>query len=153
MRGNLSPRDNTLYQTVSRLPVPNQVFLGSWMTDIYQEGHSQRSAPQRRHMAHLRRHSHCAPRKPSGCDEGGDKTHRPTKVECTCQAPGHLSCLNLGRAQNTGPNESAPLLSIQEPEPERLRPEKCTQPRAHFRNFPCRAIWSLSSVDQKAHTP
>ena len=45
-RGNLSPRDNTLYQTVSRLPVPNQVFLRSWMVDIHQEGHSQRSAPK-----------------------------------------------------------------------------------------------------------
>ena len=53
-RGNLSPRDGILHQTVSRLPVANQVFLGSWMVDICQEGHSQRSAPQRRHMAHLR---------------------------------------------------------------------------------------------------
>ena len=26
-----------------------------------------------------------------------------------CQAPGHLSCSDLGRAQNTGPTESAPL--------------------------------------------
>ena len=28
-RGNLSPRDGILYQTVSRLPAANQVFLGS----------------------------------------------------------------------------------------------------------------------------
>ena len=35
----------------------------------------------------------------------------------------------------------------QEPEPEQLRPGKCTQPRACFRQFPCRATWSLSSVD------
>ena len=41
-KGNLSPRD-------SRLPVANQVFLGSWMVDICQEDHSLRSAPQRRH--------------------------------------------------------------------------------------------------------
>ena len=53
-RGNLSPRGGILHQTVSRLPVANQVFLGSWMVDICQKGHSQRSAPQRRHMAHLR---------------------------------------------------------------------------------------------------
>ena len=76
-RGNLSPRDCILYQTVSRLPVANQDFLGFWMVDIHQEGHSQRSAPQRRHMAHLRRHSHCAHRKPSSWDRGGDKMHRP----------------------------------------------------------------------------
>ena len=44
-KGNLGPRDGILYQTVSRLPVANQVFLGSWMVDICQEGCSQRSAP------------------------------------------------------------------------------------------------------------
>ena len=44
-RGNLCPRDGILHQTVSRLPVTNQVFLGSWTVDICQEGHSQRSAP------------------------------------------------------------------------------------------------------------
>ena len=62
-RGKLSPRDSIPYQTVSRLPVANQVFLGFWMVDIHQEGCSQRSAPQKRHMAHLRRHAHCTPRK------------------------------------------------------------------------------------------
>ena len=36
--GNLGPRDGILYQTVSRLPVANQVFLGSWTVDIYQKG-------------------------------------------------------------------------------------------------------------------
>ena len=60
---------------LSRLPVANQVFLGSWMVDICQEGCSQRSAPQRRHTAHLRWHSCCALRKPSSWDRGGDKTH------------------------------------------------------------------------------
>ena len=48
-RGKLGPRDGILYQTASRLPVANQVFLGSWTVDIHQEGRSQRSAPQRRH--------------------------------------------------------------------------------------------------------
>ena len=33
-RGNLGPRDGILHQTVSRLPVANQVFLGSWTIDI-----------------------------------------------------------------------------------------------------------------------
>ena len=37
-RGNLGPRDGILHQTVSRLPVTNQVFLGSWTVDIYQKG-------------------------------------------------------------------------------------------------------------------
>ena len=45
-RGNLGPRDGITHQTVSRLPVANQVFLRSWPVDIRQEGRSQRSAPQ-----------------------------------------------------------------------------------------------------------
>ena len=44
-RDKLGPRDGILYQTVSRLPVANQIFLGSWMVGIHPEGHSQRSAP------------------------------------------------------------------------------------------------------------
>ena len=43
-RGNLGPRDVILHQTMSRFPVANQVFLGSWMVDICQEGCSLRSA-------------------------------------------------------------------------------------------------------------
>ena len=77
MRGNLGPRDGILYQTVSRLPVANQVFLGSWTVDIHQEGHSQRSAPQRRHMAHLRWCSHSTPGKLSSWDREVIKTHSP----------------------------------------------------------------------------
>ena len=72
MRGNLGPRDGIFHQTVSRLPVANQVFLGSWMVDIWEK-----SAPQRRHTTHLRRHSRCIPRKPRGWDWGGDKMHFP----------------------------------------------------------------------------
>ena len=34
--------------------------------------------------------------------------------------------LGPGKAQNTGPTESAPLWSTQKPEPEWLRPGKCT---------------------------
>ena len=68
--------------------------------------------------------------------------------ECVlAKPPGHLSCSDLGRAQNTGPTKSAPLWNTQKPESEQLRPGKCTQPRACFRQFPCRATWSLSSVD------
>ena len=135
-RGKLGPRDGIPYQNVSRLPVANQVYLGSWVVDIHREGHSQRSALQRIPTAHLRWHSCCAPRKLSSWDQGGDKMHC-TWGECTHQAPGRLSCSDLGRAQNTGPTESVPLWSTREPEPERLRPGKRTQPRAHFRKFPC----------------
>ena len=43
-RGKLGPRDSNPYQTVNRLPVANQDFLGLWMVDIHQEGRNQRSA-------------------------------------------------------------------------------------------------------------
>ena len=74
-RGKVGPRGGITYQTASRLPVANQVFLGSWMVNIHQEGHSQRSSLQRRHTAHLREHSCCASWKPSGWDQGGDNMH------------------------------------------------------------------------------
>ena len=69
-RGNLGPRDGILHHSVSRLPVANQIFLGSWTVDICQEGRSLRSAPQRRHTAHMRWGSHGTPGKLSGRDQG-----------------------------------------------------------------------------------
>ena len=111
-RDNLGPRDGIIHQTVSRIPVANQVFLGSWTVDICQEGRNLRSAPQRRHRAHLRWRSHWAPRKPSGWDGGGHKKHHATWGERAHQAPGCLSCSDLGRAQNAWPTEFVPLWSI-----------------------------------------
>ena len=119
------------------------------MVDIHQEGRSQRPAPQRRHTAHLRRCSCGALGKPRGWD--GEVIRRSAQLgECAHQAPGHQSRSDLGRAQNAGPTESASLWSTREPEPERLRPGKCTQPRACFRQSPCRATWSLGSVDRES---
>ena len=124
-RGNLGPRDGILHQTVSRLPVANQVFLGSWMVDICQEGCSQRAASQRTHTAHLRWCSCDTPGKLSGWDRGGDKMHRPPGTGCSSSTwlpellrPGkgtnlysthsgpenlNLSSLDLGSARNPGP--------------------------------------------------
>ena len=133
--------------TPSHLPPhSNQVFLGSWTVDIHQEGCSQISDPQKRHTAHLKRRSHCKLRKLSCWDGGSNKIHHTWGV-CAHQAPGCLSYSELGRAQNAGPTKSVPLWSTQESEPEWLRPGKCTQTRAHVRQFPCRATWSLRSVD------
>ena len=134
-RGQSQPQRGIIYQTASRL-VANQDFLGFWMVGICWEGRSQRSAPQKRHMAHLRWCSCCTPRKPSSWDQGGDKIHCPTWGECAHQAPVYLSCLDLGRAKNAGPTESVPLWSTQEPEPKQLRPGKCTQPKVRFRQIP-----------------
>ena len=53
VRGNFGPRDGILHQSGSRLPVANHVFLGYWTVDICQEGCNLRSAPERRHTAHL----------------------------------------------------------------------------------------------------
>ena len=59
-----------------------------------------------------------------------------SRTDCAHQTPGHLSCSDLGRAQNAGPTESALLRTTRVPEPERLRPGKCIQPRAGIRLFP-----------------
>ena len=85
--------------------IANQDFLGFWMVDIYQESCSQRSAAQKLKSAH------CTHRKLSSWDGEGDKTHPQPGGDCAHQAPGHLSCLDLGRAQNAGPTKSAPLWS------------------------------------------
>ena len=90
---------------------------------------SQRSAPQERYTVHLRRRAGCTPRKPSSRDGGCNKLQPPSAGDCARQASGHLSCLDLGRAQNAGPTKSEPLWSTREPEPEWLRPGKCMQPR------------------------
>ena len=72
--GKSQPQRCILNQTMSRLLVASQVFLGSWMVDIHQEGHSQRSGPQRRHRAHLRWGTHSKLR---GWNQEGDKMHCP----------------------------------------------------------------------------
>ena len=47
-QGAISAEETSiLQQTMSRLPVANHIFLGSWMADNCQEGHSLRSAPWR----------------------------------------------------------------------------------------------------------
>ena len=58
-----------------------------------------------------------------------------SRSDCARQTPHHLSCLDLGRAQNAGAIESALLRTIQVPEPERLRPGRCMQPRAGLQQF------------------
>ena len=76
-KGQSLPQRDILYQTASRLPVANQDFFGFWTVDIRQESRSQRSAPQKRHTAHLRWACLLPPRKLSSWDWGGDKTHSP----------------------------------------------------------------------------
>ena len=101
---HLSPRNGILHQTVSQLLVANQIFLVSWTVGIHQEGHSQRSAPQRRHMAPLRRCSCCTPRKPRGWDQGGDKMHCP---------PGRVHSPNTWSPELLGPGKGTKHLPNQ----------------------------------------
>ena len=49
--------------------------------------------------------------------------------DCARQTPHHLSCSELGRAQNAGPTESAPLRTTRVPEPEWLEPGMSAQGR------------------------
>ena len=58
-------------------------------------------------MAHLRWCSCGAPRKQSGWDQGDDTLRYMAHLgECTHQAPGCLSCSDLGRAQNACPTHT-----------------------------------------------
>ena len=93
--------------------VANQDFLGFWTVNI-----------------RLRRCAGCTPSKPSG--RTGEALSRSNH---TRQIPGHLSCLDLGRAQNAGPTKSAPLRTTQVPELERLRPGRCMQSRPGLGRF------------------
>ena len=77
---------------------------------------------------HLKMCASCTPRKPSGGEAIIHSNH-------TRQTPHHLSCSDLGRAQNTGPTESAPLRTTRVPEPEWLGPGKCRQPRPNIHLF------------------
>ena len=135
-RGTITAPREASYTKLQADFIVNQDFLGFRMVDIHREGCSQRSAPQKRHMAHLRRHSCCTPRKPSGYDGGGDKSQPSTGGDCACQAPGDLSCSDLGQAQNAGPTKFAPIWSTREQEPKQLRSGECMQPRACNREFP-----------------
>ena len=88
-----------------------------------------------------------------GPDLGHEGTSHCIWGECALQVPGHLSCSDLGRAQNSGPTESMLLWSTRESEPEWHRSEKCTQPKVHLRQFPSRATRTLNSVNQEStHT-
>ena len=74
-----------------------------------------------------------------------------SRCDHTRQTPDHLSCSDLRRAQNGGPTESVPLRTTRVPEPEWLRPGKCTQPRAGLRQFPAEQI-ELKQCRQGKHT-
>ena len=75
-RGNLGPREASSTKLQAGF-VAKQDFLGFWKADLHQEGCSQRSAPRKRHTAHLRWARLLPPRKPSGWDWGVDKMHSP----------------------------------------------------------------------------
>ena len=64
--------------------IANQEFLGFWMVDTHWEGRSQRSAPQKRHTEHLRRHACCTPRKVSSWD--GEVIRYPAHLGVTALA-------------------------------------------------------------------
>ena len=138
-----APETGILHRTVCVLLVINHVFLGSWMVDICQEGCSLRSARgDTRHTwdgAHTQETKWLGPGRWLRCT-----AHLG---QCAHHAPSCLSCLDLGRAQNTHPPECVLLWSTREPEPEQLRPGKYMKHRACFGQCPCRAPWNLSSVD------
>ena len=110
-RGNHSPREASSTKLQAGF-IANQGFLGFWTVDI-----------------HLRRCASCTTRKPSSRDGGDDKSQRQ-------HLPNSWSPELLGPGKGTKRRpESAHLWSTPVPEPERLRPGKCIQPRAGLRQF------------------
>ena len=107
------------------------------MVDICQEGHSYRPAPQNRHKVHRTGvHGNW------GWDCGGGKEHC-TWGECVNQAPGCLSCWGRGR-HKTQAQPSLLLCGV----PENLNLSGLGLGSAcNAGPAPCRAAWSLSSVD------
>ena len=114
------------------------------MVDICQQCHTLRSASHRGHMAHLGLCSCSTPEKLSGLVQAVDMMHGPPG---TVHSPSNRSpeFLDLGRTQNTQSIQVCPL--VEDPIPEWLRPGKCMKQSSHLGQCPCRAAWSLSSVD------
>jgi len=129
-RGQLRAQRGIIYQLQEGF-IANQDFLGFWMVDICQEGHSQRSATRRDTQNTWERAPVVHPEnQAAGTGE---------VISCSdraCQEPGHRSCSHLGRPQNAGPTEAVPLWSTWVSEPEQLRPERCIRPRTGLRKFP-----------------
>ena len=96
------PQRGIPYQTVNRLPVSNQYFLRFWM--IRWEGCSQRSAPQKRHMAHWRWVHRCHPgNQAAGTREVIRHTCHPRRVSSPNTWLPEL--LGPGKGTNCRPNQ------------------------------------------------
>ena len=93
------------------------------MVDIFQEGHSQSPAPQKRHKVHQ---TGGRMETEAGTAEGRRPLHRG-RVRSSSWLP---ELFGPGKAQNPGPTESVLLWSTRKPEPEQLGPGKSTQLRA-----------------------
>ena len=94
----------------------------------------------------LRRCASCTPRKLSGREV-------ISHSNWARQTPHHLSCSDLGRAQNAGPAESVPLRTTRVPEPEQLRPGRCKQPMAGLRWFPTEQPRAWAAWAGRLHAP
>ena len=87
----ISVPETTSFIKLTRLPVADHVFLGSWMVHIHQECHSLRWAPQGRPTTHLGNRA--------ARIREGRKTHGPAgavRSRSTCLP----ECLDQGRAQH-----------------------------------------------------
>ena len=69
-----------------------------------------------------------------------------------CQTPHHLSCLDLGRAQNADPTKSTPMRTTQVLEHERLGTGRCMQPTAGLGQFPVEQHRAWAVWAGRAHT-
>ena len=107
-QGPLSaPEPGILHQTVNKLPVANYIFLGSWMLTYVRRVTASymlsRGGTWRTWNAAIAPHPG---NWVAGTQAAG--TGEVIKTQEPHQEPGHLSCLDLGRAQNACLTESVP---------------------------------------------
>ena len=96
-RGNRGPRESssTKMQTGS---VANQEFLRFWMVESLGGSQPGIRSPEETHGTPKKAHPLYTQKTERLGLGGGDKTYCPPGGDCAHQAPGHLSCSDLGRA-------------------------------------------------------
>ena len=140
------PKDCIFHQTVGRLLVANHIFLGSWWFTSARSDTAWDQFPR----GDTRQTWDCALWAHPGNQAAGTRdVHKMQGPPGTVHLPSTWSpeWLGPGKGTNTQTMSPGSVLLQRVQELEKLRPGKCTKCRARSGQCPCRAPWSLSSVD------
>ena len=116
-----------------------------WFTSTRSVTEKLRSASQRRHTAHFRLHPLTHP---------GNRVARTREVHKMHSLPGTVCLTSTQPPEQLGPGKgtkcTAYLSLCPHGAPKNVRCGKCKKCRTHLGQHPCRAAWSLSSVEVHA---